>query len=83
MGKMTDVNIWNYSMSKEKMQNWTTCVNDESGNVINWKTAEWSMKGLKKEELTTKDVCQPENTLSILTFALKTFEESAKFCNLI
>ena len=26
MGKMTDVNIWNYTLSIEQMKNWTRCI---------------------------------------------------------
>ena len=62
MGKMTDVNIWNNSLSIEQMKNWTRCVSDEGGNVINWETAEWEMDGLKEEVLTRQEICQPDKT---------------------
>ena len=69
-GKMTDtdVNIWNYPMTVEEMTSWTSTMCDDQhlqirGNIVNWETAEWMMKGIEEEQLTTKEICHPNNEL--------------------
>ena len=81
-GKMTDVNIWNYSMTLEVMKSWTKC-NSESGggNVINWETAEWATWDLEVENVDKFEICQIDKKPGLTIFPRKrTFRESLELC---
>ena len=84
-GQITDVNIWNYTLSLEQMKNWTRCITNpnEVGNVISWETAEWAMYGLKEETLTRKEICQQDKKLVMFKSPKKTLQKSTKFCNVL
>ena len=35
-GSVTDLQIWNKSLSKEEVNKWSTCEINSKGNVFNW-----------------------------------------------
>ena len=80
-GKMTDVNIWNYSMSIDEMKSWTNCVDIKVGNVVNWETAQWRMEGVGEERIAMEEICQSVNELALFTSPRRDFETSVKFCS--
>ena len=79
-GKMSDFNIWNYSMITEEMKSWTTCLNNKGGNVVNWETAEWTMHGLEVEEIPNEELCHSGNELAVFASPKRDFETSVNFC---
>ena len=77
-GKMTDVNIWNYTMTVEEMNSWTNCINTGGGgNVVNWEIAEWTTWDLEVENVDKSEICQVEKKPGLTIFPQRrTFRES-------
>ena len=46
MGKVTQLNIWNSSLSTEFMKYWSNCINDEGGDLLKWETSQWKLEGI-------------------------------------
>ena len=59
-GKLSDINIWDYALSKEEMTLWTTCQSSEFfGNIIDWSSSpKWDIKNMIKVETTLASICQ-------------------------
>ena len=80
-GKMTDVNIWNYSMTVEEMKFWTNCSNDSGGgNVVNWETAEWTTWDLEEENIDKSEICQVKRPGLTIFPQRRTFKDSQELC---
>ena len=57
--RITDVNIWNRSLSKNEMKSWTNCEMHEGGSILDWNTAKLKQAvGLKEVKQEKDEVCQ-------------------------
>ena len=60
LGKITQVNIWNSSLSTEKMIAWSDCKSYEAGNLLNWETSSWELtecfEDIEKDSICKKPV---------------------------
>ena len=56
-GAMTDVNIWNRSLSLSEVEQWSRCELESGGNLLDWNTAQWEAVGLQEEETEKDEVC--------------------------
>ena len=60
LDKITDVNIWNITLSYEEVQLWTNY--DENhlveNKIVDWKTANWSLKGVQMDSVNKSEVCK-------------------------
>ena len=54
---MTDVNIWNRSLSQSKVEQWSRCELGAGGNLLDWNTAQWEAVGLQELGLEKQEVC--------------------------
>ena len=45
MGKVTQLNIWNSSLSTEFMKYWSNCNTDEEGDLLKWEKSQWKLEG--------------------------------------
>ena len=65
-GKLTDMNIFGYAMTSEKMLEWTQCRNPPQGDILSWEQAVWEEKDLVVEEEPLEDICSPKSQLVVL-----------------
>ena len=68
-GAMTDVNIWNRSLSGAEVEQWSRCELGAGGNLLDWNTAQWEAVGLQEEELDTKKICQKSEEALVQVYA--------------
>lgn len=83
LGRMTDVNIWNRSLSEKELRRWTSCQNDETGNILNWNTAKIKYsEGLKELVLEKNEVCRINEKSSnfIVSGHERNFDDAVAFC---
>ena len=66
MGKVTQLNIWNSSLSTEFMKNWSNCNINEEGDLLKWEKSQWKLEGTMSAILT-----EDQNTFSAM---LNTFK---------
>ena len=45
-GRMSDINLWNRTFSQKEVSTWEECKMERGGNIVDWKTAEWTAVGL-------------------------------------
>ena len=81
-GAMTDINIWNRSLSKTEVEQWSRCELEAGGNLVDWNTAQWEAVGLKRIHLEKQEVCgKLKATKHLRAFhTKKTFDETLKHC---
>lgn len=60
-GAITDVNIWNYTLSTEEISDWTNCKRIKLGNIIDWDTVVLDIQFLETIEYDIKDICKIES----------------------
>ena len=41
-GRMSDINLWNTTLSYREVTVWEECKLDKGGNIIDWETADWT-----------------------------------------
>ena len=56
-GAITDLNIWNRTLSSEELNSWRLC-NSLEGNILNWTTVQLDITGLTKEKINKTELCQ-------------------------
>ena len=56
---MTDINIWNVSLTLPEIGDWTNCRERNWGDdlIIDWKTANWKTEGINNEVVNKSSVC--------------------------
>ena len=81
VGKMTDVNIWNISMTTQDMVSWTNCNNNDSGNIVNWEVDNWIVTGLDKEIVNDQILCQKDVVTMKVFVHKKNYQDSLDFCS--
>ena len=81
-GSMTDVNIWNRSLSQSEVEQWSRCELGVGGNLLDWNTAQWRAVGLQEEELDKQDICGKKKFKKhLMVFQKKkTFDATVKHC---
>ena len=87
---MTDINIWNSSLSPDLVASWMRCSSTEQTDlggslVVDWKTADWMIFGVSVERLGRQEVCykEREERLYMLKVGRRDFYQSADLCHLL
>ena len=83
-GAMTDVNIWNRSLSQSEVEQWSRCELTEGGNILDWRTAQWRAVGLQEREINRDQVCSSDSSFRkhLMVFKKKiNFDETMKHCS--
>ena len=55
---MSDINLWNKTLSNKEVSAWEECKLDKGGNIIDWETADWTSSGLEEVVINKKDLCE-------------------------
>ena len=79
-GKMTDFNVWNFTLPLEQMKSWTLCTRTSKGNIVEWDKVSLLKEGLEEEILTMKEICEEPNPGMVLLPGLRTFQGSMDIC---
>ena len=78
---MTDVNIWNRSLTDTEVMEWTQCKMDKGGNLLDWSTAEWTAFGLEEVWVDKEEICKKKSESQLIGLDMKwNFEETLAFC---
>ena len=80
VGKLTDFNIWNFAMPVDEMKNWTLCMNNKKGNIVDWDTMDWIKEALKEEVMTQNELCEEPNPGMMILPGKRIFKESIDIC---
>ena len=79
VGKMTDVIIWNISMTTQDMKSWTHCNYKETKNIIKWDVEQWSLTELEK--INGHSFCKNIAVEMKIFVKKSSFFNSLDFCN--
>lgn len=82
-GEITDVNIWNKTLTKKGMDKWKNCQPGEFGfgNLVNWNEARFKFTNIETTELDMHKICKIKDPEQFITFKQKMdFNETKKFC---
>ena len=82
LGQITDVNMWNSSLSVKVLKSWTSCEFHESGNMLDWNTAKLKYSTFLKELTIDKnEICRGKAELShfIVSKPWIEFDETLEF----
>ena len=80
-GAMTDVNIWNRSLSQSEVEQWSRCELGAGGNLLDWNTAQWKAVGLQQREMEGKEICKNQKEQVLISFIeLRDLESSQGLC---
>ena len=84
-GKITDINIWDKTLSLERLKSWTNCKNHEKGNIVNWNEDAWiTWGGVFETEISVSEICQKSETIGMALFPLlRTAQESLDLCEVL
>ena len=82
LGAVTDVQIWNRSLTEVELEQWSACNYTERGDALDWEAAELNITGLARLTLDEKEVCQNgEDQENVLAFNMRlSFYDSVGFC---
>ena len=81
-GAMTDINIWNRSLSQSEVEQWAQCELGSGGNLLDWTTAQWEAVGLQEVEMDKDEVCRNggKEKQFLVFHQKKAFDASLKLC---
>ena len=80
-GAMTDVNIWNRSLSEAEVEKWSRCELGAGGNLLDWSTAQWEAVGLQEEEVKKEEICFKNSKKAFIVVQdKKTFNNTINLC---
>ena len=81
-GAVTDVQVWNRTLSGRDLEDWRLCLSKEEGNILNWRTARLNITGLTEQSIDKSELCHgPENDQIFQAFNMRLgFYESVAFC---
>ena len=82
-GAITDVHMWNRSLTDSELEDWTGCGAVPPGDLINWETVDLSRTGLELQTVDIGEICEMKTKKSLMAaFNRKlNFLDSAKFCS--
>ena len=84
---MTDINIWNVTLTPLEVEGWTNCKKKhmEKNKIIDWKTANWTTYGIRRDILNKSIVCHDEERKTKIHPFLfpKNYLDSVDFCHLL
>ena len=69
-GEITDLNIWNKTLSVEDMDKWRNC-NFGTGNLVNWNEARFKLNNIQVTEVDMDQICQIKDPQMIIPFSKK------------
>ena len=82
-GEITDLNIWNKTLSIEDINKWGNC-DFGSGNLVNWKEARFKLRNIEVTDVNMDKICQIKDPQRVIAFHEKmNFNETLKFCQKI
>ena len=80
-GAMTDVNIWNRSLSQSEVEQWSRCELETGGNLLDWTTAQWEAVGLQEEKVKEEEICVKNlKKVFIVSQDKRTFNDTMNLC---
>ena len=80
-GEVTDVNIWNKTLSQKDMDKWSNCQSGEPGNIVNWNEARFKFYNIETTDIHMDEICIFKDPEKFITFNQKiNFNETKKFC---
>ena len=86
LGQITDVNIWNKSLSQEDLQSWISCSQNLRGTLLHWDPINFTASGLLKKNVDDLEIC-PSNTDKKVLFLWPNSsynqQETIEFCTSI
>ena len=77
---MTDVNIWNISMTTQDMVSWTNCNNNQNGNIVIWDVKRWILTGLEKLEINVSSLCEINLVIRKIFPNKRNYQNSVNLC---
>ena len=82
-GRMTDVNIWNRSLSLSEVEQWTQC-EGVGGNMVDWEMINWKnvdgVQDFQQIEVTKEEVCGYKTTIVGFDEIFEDQNETVLFC---
>ena len=57
-GSITDINIWNVSLTGREMKVWTNLQMKAEGNIVSWSKASWVSLGLEEVMIDMMEICK-------------------------
>ena len=80
--EITDVHIWNRTLTTKDMSRWTSCESDEHGTFLNWEEADISIdERIEIIEISRDELCKVNDPTKFITFPTQMqFEPSLKYC---
>ena len=82
-GRMTDVNMWSLSLSKEEAVSWTLCRSKEGGDLVDWRTASWKVKGLMEVQVEREEVCRERQERLLVSDFKHDFDETLHLARML
>ena len=85
---MTDFQLFNRTLSKAEMEDWTGCTQRFDGEIVNWDSEEWvfnktgNMSEVEKLEFESNICDLSENSKHIIPVQLS-FKQSLEYCEKI
>ena len=81
-GAMTDVQVWDRSMARAELKDWSSGLTESRGNVVDWENTRLRVVGLETLEVEKSSVCEAEMFPMFLTFefSYRSLDEIKSFC---
>ena len=78
-GDITDVNIWDTILKENEIENWSKCIANETGNILDWSIAEFHLNNVSLKEMDRQTICENTVSESFIAFSDQiNFEQSIK-----
>ena len=81
-GAMTEFHVWNRSMTVAELQDWSSCLAESRGNVVDWENTRLTVVGLETRQVEKSSVCGAEMFPMFLAFQFSytSLDEMKSFC---
>ena len=80
-GALTDVNIWNRTLTFSEVEQWGRCEMIHGGDYLDWNSATWNIiEGLHEEEVDKEEICREKESFLIIPKIHRSFAGSDKYC---
>ena len=82
-GELSEVNVWDRILSSAELRDLASCRKYLSGNVVDWETSPFDVKGLLIQERNRSELCSSEDVVHISFPMKKNFDDTITFCQKI